>query len=260
MNFFFHVESKSLSSKLTIPKFQNFGIQNNENSLFSARINENKWIVEPYSDRQDDRFWFVDIDNSNPDKIFFIATEEQAREVEFKNELCDLNDFTKTSPEFRANLLIFNSVGGFSSYQSEYPFGMTQRLGTIYSDCGSVTVEQCKKVGVFFRNIYSKPIHSNGSLFLYDDSEKNIIEEFNLKLNKTSYINLTKYKNRLKHCFLITKNILGIPIYSVEYADGGLSFEHTHPPHEAIGGPERFNLVGKIKGKASEKVFKTGIS
>ena len=52
----------------------------------------------------------------------------------------------------------------------------------------------------------------------------------------------------------MTKSFLGIPIYVVEYNDGGLSFEHTHPPHEAISGIDRFKLVNRLKGIANEKI------
>ena len=157
-------------------------------------------------------------------------------------------------PDFRANLMIENQAGGFSSYQSEYPFRMTTRLASLYSDCSTLTFERSTSVGVFIRNIYFEPIHKEIPLFLYDDLKKEVVEKFSVFTNKTTYIDLTKFRKQLSSCFLFAKNFMGVPIYVVEYSDGGISFEHTHPPHSSIGSDDRFQIVNNLKGKAIEKV------
>ena len=43
------------------------------------------------------------------------------------DKLTKFNNFTSTSPAFRCNLEISSDKGGFSSYQSEYPFNMINK-------------------------------------------------------------------------------------------------------------------------------------
>ena len=51
-------------------------------------------------------------------------------------KLKNFNNFTDTSPAFRANLKIYLDKGGFSSYQSEYPYNMiTKRGSVVKSSC-----------------------------------------------------------------------------------------------------------------------------
>lgn len=77
---------------------------------------------------------------------------------------------------------------------------------------------------------------------------------FDIFLNRTNFIDLTHHKERLSNCFLFAPKFIGAPIYVVEHSDGGLSFEHTHPPTESIAGVERFNLIKDLKGRANEKI------
>ena len=95
-------------------------------------------------------------------------------------------------------------------------------------------------------------------LFLFDVRNNIILEKFKVSLNKTNFLDLTKYKEKLSNCFLVAKDYLGIPIYLVEYDDGSLSFEHTHPPHESILGSERYHLVNQLKEKAFDEITKVG--
>lgn len=254
MNFFFHTKAKDFQSLLTIPKFQNSGVFADNLNLFNANIVDNKWSVEETSCVEDPFFWTIDCKDGDDRKIYFLATEKEASLIEKRNKLCDLNHFTETIPDYRANLMIKNSVGGFSSYQSEYPFIMTTKLGTLYSDCGMLTSEKCKSVGIFVKNIYMEPIYRDIPFYLYDDLSGKVISTFKLSLNETNFIDLTDFKDILSHCFLFAKNYLGVPIYVIEYEDGNLSFEHTHPPHASIGGSERFSLVNRLKGVANEKI------
>lgn len=83
-----------------------------------------------------------------------------------------------------------------------------------------------------------------------------MLDVFAVCLNETRYIDLTQYKTDLTGCFLYAKKFIGIPIYVVEYTDGNISMEHTHPPHESIGGPHRFDLVKDLKNEAELKILK----
>ena len=256
MNFFFHTNSDKYKSTITIPKFQNCGMVCKKNvSLFSANIIKNEWIVSKVECTEESHFWTV-ICRNNENEIYFIASEQEASLIQKKNKLIDLNNFTTTSPDYRANLEIKNAVGGFSSYQSDYPYGMTTRLGSLYTECGNLTFDQSNSVGIFIKNIYFEPIQDSFPIFLYDDLEQEVIITFDISLNRTNFIDLTQYKERLANCFLFAPKFIGAPIYVVEHSDEGLSFEHTHPPTESIAGEDRFNLIKGIKERANEKISK----
>ena len=253
MNFFFHTNSDKFKSTITIPKFQNFGMVNKKRSLFSANIINNEWIVSKVECTETSHFWTV-ICRNNENEIYFIASELEASLIQRENKLIDVNNFTNTSPDYRANLEIKNSVGGFSSYQSEYPYGMTTKLGSLYTECGNLTFDQSNSVGIFIKNIHFEPIQDSFPIFLYDDLDQEVIKTFEISLNRTNFIDLTQYKERLADCFLFAPKFIGAPIYVVEHSDGGLSFEHTHPPTESIAGGEKFNLIKGLKERANEKI------
>ena len=68
------------------------------------------------------------------------TTKEEILELEKNNHsrLLNLNNYTDTSPAFRANLQVSIKGGGFSSYQSEYPFDMVTKKGSILSSLSSL--------------------------------------------------------------------------------------------------------------------------
>lgn len=257
MNFFFHLaNSYNIKSELSIPKFSNQGSVNKKISLFEAEIEGDKWIVNKTQCFEDDYFWNVSYHKeSDLEKIFFLSTENEAQLIHKHNKILDLNNFTDTLPDYRANLLIKNEAGACSSYQSEYPFRMVQNHGSIYSDCGLLTTSICKSVGVFIRNITSQPLKSETNLYLYDQHANKMLATFKVCTNEGRYIDLSDFKEDLCNCFIYADNFLGIPVYIIEYDDCGLSMEHTHPPHEFVGGANRFRLVKKLKDRIHETIF-----
>lgn len=256
MNFFFSTCTKNISSKLTIPKFQNSGNKSDGLQLYKAKILGNRWhVYSPKDCIETDYFYYVDnLDNYS---IFFFGNDEGTRKINEKNELCNIENFTDTSPDFRSNLLIKNKAGGFSSYQSEYPFRMVEAHGSLYSDCGLLTTPVGSTVGVFVRNIHALPSNEEKDIFLYSNAMKSVLMKYQVKLNQTTFIDLSEWKEELSHCYLYADDFLGIPIYMVEYSDGSLSFEHTHPPHESLLGGDRYERVGALKRKAHEAIFGT---
>lgn len=259
MNFFFHTSNEFLNSKLEIPKFQNSGKIDSKLCLFQADIINEKWHFSQANCSECEYFWTIQCNDQNKNSIYFLATNAQIEIVKAHNTLINLNKFTDTSPDFRANLQIINIAGAISSYQSEYPFRMTEQLGNLYSDCGVLTTNNAKKVGVFLRNIHKKPIQQETLLYLYDNKKDILLETFKIYLNRTCYVDLTSFKKSLPTCFIYANNYLGIPVYLIEYSSGGLSFEHTHPPHESIQGKNRYLLVNQLKDRAYEKISSTHI-
>ena len=83
-------------------------------------------------------FFFIEDEIIENNKIFFLGKEHQADLINKSNLLCKINNFTNTSPTaFRANLQLYIPEGGFSSYQSEYPYGMVKKKGLILSSISS---------------------------------------------------------------------------------------------------------------------------
>ena len=55
-----------------------------------------------------------------------------------EKKIKNFNNFTDTFPSFRSNFKIYLNNGGFSSYQSEYPYSMVNKKGTILSGVSSI--------------------------------------------------------------------------------------------------------------------------
>ena len=256
MNFFFSTCTNKLSCKLTIPKFRNSGNRNANLQLYKAEVLGNRWDVHPLKDHKETDYFYY-LENLDNHSIFFFGSDEGVQEIKDKNTLCNIENFTDTSPDYRSNLLIKNKAGGFSSYQSEYPFRMVKALGSLYSDCGLLTAPNGTSVGVFIRNIHLFPTHEVRDIYLYSNVKKKVLKKYQVKLNYTTFIDLTDWKEELSYCYLYAENFLGVPMYVVEYRDGSLSFEHTHPPHSSLLGDDRHKRVGMLKRMAYEKIFKT---
>ena len=161
MNFFFGIKNQYLSSLITIPKFQNSGLYQKDYSVFEAEPNNNNWKIKESSYEQDDNFFFIKKELIENNKIFFLSSEKEIKDKynnDFK-KLKNLNNFTDTSPSaFRSNLRIYLNDGGFSSYQSEYPFEMIGKKGSILSPVYTLLNPMAEKNYIFFKNIFNLPI------------------------------------------------------------------------------------------------------
>jgi hypothetical protein len=133
---------------------------------------------------------------------------------------------------------------------------MVEKLGSLYSECGLLTSDAGCAIGVFIRNVHLRPIIEERDLWLFSSAKNKVLQTYKVKLNTTTYIDLTKHKKELNSCFLFAQDFSGVPSWVVEYDDGSLSFEHTHPPHESILGSNRFALVSKLRENAFDKVSK----
>lgn len=244
MNYFFFTSSKDFCCRLTIPKFSNFGHQDHEMKLIRARIVDEQWQFCEHSGPSGDYFWEIESDSLSEDDIFFLATEEQLLTQQSSLCLLDLNTYTNTVPDYRCNLEIFNDTGGFSSYQSEYPYQMVTKKGAIYSPVASLSNPRATKNSVFFRNIYEYPVNEVFSGWLVNKRTGEVIRSFELCTNKTNYVSLEDIGEDPDLVFY-AKGFLGVPIYVSADKSGQLSFEHTHPPHSNVFG--RFDLVNKVK-------------
>jgi hypothetical protein len=139
MNFFFGVKNNILSSVIAIPRFQNKSNAKSNYNLYAAFVENKKWNIILLNNCAINKDFFLVkneiIDNK---KIFFLATEKEIKKF-INTKLINLNNFTDTIPEYRANLRVYLKEGGFSSYQSEYPYDMIPKNGSVLSSIFSLT-------------------------------------------------------------------------------------------------------------------------
>ena len=188
----------------------------------------------------------------NNDLIFFLAENKEVEKnnLILKKKLVDLNSFTNTSPSYRANLRIYNQFGGFSSYQSEYPYSMTTKNGSILSPVSILTNINSDYNKVFIKNIFHLPIIEKFKIYFIDIKNKKILKEEEIISNYTNEINIEKnFIN--ENVYIFSKKYIGIPIY-VSSKNNHLSIEHTHPPHDYILGKDKFTTINKLKFEINE--------
>ena len=151
---------------------------------------------------------------------------------------------------FRSNFKIFIKDGGFSSYQSEYPFSMVCKEGSIISSVSSIGNIDAEKNYIIIRNILEEPKEEKFNAYLVDIKEKKIKEKIEIKTNFTNFFELNSFLIK-PEIFLITDKFLGVPIY-MSIKNKHISFEHTHPPHEYILSKNKFEKITQLKKEIHE--------
>ena len=138
MNFFFGINNNYFKSEIQIPLFQNRNFKKQNLKLFKTYPKKNKWILKEIVDKKiDDYFYILKNDDISNNEIYFL-THEDVLETFDENKLKNFDSFTDTFPEFRANLKLYLNEGGFSSYQSEYPYEMVKKKGLILISISSL--------------------------------------------------------------------------------------------------------------------------
>ena len=250
MNYFFVAMFDRFKTKLQVPLFQNRNFKKNNYSLFQAKIKSNSWIFEKIDSNQANyKGDFIILDNLDNERIFFLANDNEIQKLN-KNELSEINNFTDTFPAFRSNLKIYLENGGFSSYQSEYPFDMIEKKGSILTPISTLLNLNADKNYLIFKNIYKDPIKEQFNGYFIDIENKKILNEIKFFTNTTNHVEVEKSLIK-PEIYLCTRNYLGIPIY-LSIKDKHLSCEHTHPPHEYFFGKNKFKNVKTLKERVNE--------
>ena len=250
MNFFFGISNDLFKSEIQIPIFSNRNFKKSNLKLFKSYPKNNKWILQEISNKKISEYFFVlKNEDISSNEIFFLADETVINEFDDK-KLKNFNNFTDTDPSFRANFKIYLNQGGFSSYQSEYPYSMVTKKGTILSSISSIANSDADKNYVLIKNIFEEPIEENFRAYLVNYKTKSIEEQFEIK---TNYTNCIEISNKLikPEIFLTTDKYLGIPMY-VSVKNSFLSFEHTHPPYEYILSENKFAKINILKKELNE--------
>lgn len=255
MNYFFFASSNDYNCRLTIPKFRADGGMRCENRLIRARVINGSWDFQIVQvENENDAFWYVNDKVFQSNDIFFIATKDEFLHQKQANSLLELNRFTHTDPAFRCNLEVSNPKGGWSSYQSEYPYRMIGGRGTIFSNVATLSNPGVKLNGCFLRNIFIEPIVERFRVLVFNAASGSILLETHAKTNTTSYISFDGLPVEQTDLVLWAEGFLGIPIYVSTDQFNNISMEHTHPPHESVHGAERFALVRKMKDQYEKKL------
>ena len=247
MNFFFGFNNKIFRTKLTIPKFQNRNKKITTYDLYQAYIQQNKWIIDKINKKDEDNdFFLINHHDSCNEKIYFLADKNQVKDNSI-NQLMSYNNFTNTSPDYRCNLQVSINNGGFSSYQSDYPYSMTTKNGNIMSSCSSLTNKDADENYVILKNIFHQPIKEKFNVFFINVVTNKIIKKIDAY---TNFSNIFKLEKELinSNIYLFTDKYIGIPIF-LSIRDNHLSFEHTHPPHTFIMGKNQFKIISKVKNE-----------
>ena len=250
MNFFYGISNNFFKSEIQIPLFQNRNFKKSNLKLFKSYPKNNKWILQEVSSKKiNDYFYILKKEDILSNEIFFLADETILNEFDDK-KLKNFNNFTDTKPAFRANFKIYLNQGGFSSYQSEYPYSMITKKGTILSSISSIANSDADKNYVLIKNLFEEPIEENFKVYLVNYKTKSIEEQFEIK---TNYTNCIEISNKLikPEIFLTTDKYLGIPMY-VSVKNSFLSFEHTHPPHQYLAGENKYAKIANLKKEINE--------
>ena len=244
MNYFFGFKNESFSTQLSIPKFQNRSLPNTEIQLWSITSDGKQWYISSEKVQEDNHFFYVNSSIIDNKKIFVLASQSDIQAFD-SNALKPLNGHTSTLPAYRSNFKLIHTLGGFSSYQSEYPTGMVGKKGGIISSIKSLLNPAADENYILIRNVYQSPQNNTFNSYLIDYRTHEILAKYTLNTNETNCISIEK-KHILPNVFLYTDGYLGIPVY-VSQHKGHLSMEHTHPPHSYILSDNVFKKISELK-------------
>jgi hypothetical protein len=248
VNFFFGIKGSNIDSKLTIPRFQNSHPTKKEYIVFQLEVSNKKWKASHLNNiKISQDFYQIDNHVINNGSIFCLSTRAEFLELEKSNysKLLNLNTYTDTNPDFRANLQVSIKGGGFSSYQSDYPFSMVTKKGSILSPLSSLCNISADNNIIFLKNIYELPIQDKFNAYFVDLKERKVLKKEVLQTNFLNEISVEKELIK-PDVFLFTDQYLGVPIYC-SIKNKHISLEHTHPPHEYIMSQDKFNTINKLK-------------
>jgi hypothetical protein len=235
MSIFFGARVPSLKTVISVPGFDNYGVRLDKGIIFSCQVEDGSWLISP-EEKLSKGFNKLTCDNFDFSRQFFFIAEEgkySAREDTRIERLVRTSDFTKKFPDYRANLSLRSDNGAISSYQSEYPFEMLRVRSSIVSNSGLLT-SQTGDNYLVLPSIIDEPIIQDFQCALIHKPSGETLTTFTACTNR---VTVHKLDNKLLscNCYLFAQEFPMVPIY-LNISDGGLSFEHTHPPHDAFFG------------------------
>jgi hypothetical protein len=221
--------------------------------LFQLEIINQSWKISNLNNIDSNNDFFkIDSDLIDNENIFCLATKAEILELEKNNysKLVNFNNFTDTSPHYRANLQVSIDGGGFSSYQSDYPFSMVTKKGSILSSLSSLCNKSADQNIIFLKNIYELPIQEEFCVFFVNIKAKEVLKK---EIVSTNFLNEIIVEKEFinPEVFLFTDKYIGIPIFCSIH-NMHISLEHTHPPHAYLMSENKFKLISELKREFSE--------
>jgi len=256
MNFFFALNFKNFKCSLTIPKFTNEGKELKNISLFITKINDGYWQIQKQECEEDKNFFYLNIPSKESSNIFFIGHKTLLKNKD-TIKINQLKTFykMKTSLTFRANLNIYNKLKEFSSYQSEYPFEMSNKTGSILTPISPFINENQNNI-LAFKQIYYLPLIKPFFIYIVDLYSQKVLLKKKFYTNFTNILDLSNIKY-LKNCCFYSENQLGIPIFVSHGKKLGISMEHSHPPQLYLLSKNRFEIISNLKARVKQIVSKS---
>jgi hypothetical protein len=249
MNLFFGLKTEEFSSQLIVPRFTNQGRKRPELVLFESFIEDGKWRINRIKNIEiNDEFIRLNAEAINNDNIFFLASPDMVEKNynKISRKLISIDSFTDGgTSEYRANLQVSAKNGGFSSYQSDYPFHMATKKGNVLAPVAALCNKNSEKNILFFKNIYECPVKVPFKLNFINIETKEIVHQATAYTNYTNEVSIGKELIE-PNIFIFSDNYIGIPIF-LSMKNGHLSLEHTHPAHESILGKYRYTAISKLK-------------
>lgn len=245
MSLFFGAAIPGFNTVISVASFDNYSARLEDGALYSCEAKDNSWHVSFVGELKED---FINLDCSKFDfskQFFFIDKIGQysVSESTRTNALIRTHSFTKTFPDYRANLSVRSAEGAVSSYQSEYPFEMLKVRSSIVSNCGLLTSRVGENYLVLV-SIIDEPVIHDIQCAIIDRKSGVSLTTFTAHTNRVTVYKLDDCCIS-GNCYLCAKGYPMIPIY-LNSADDGLSFEHTHPPHDTFVGDFR-KVLGDFK-------------
>ena len=250
MNYFFSIKNEQLDCSLIIPKFKNNKEIDRKYILFSSQIKNNRWFIKEAECANNENFYFLKNQDLDNHKIFFLATKEEVGENKMYFKLQNFNSYSDTMPDFRSNMKIEIKNKGFSSYQADYPYNLSQKTGNILSPVSTLLNKEADKNIIFFKNIYFKPVKEKFFIYFIDLKKKKFLHKEKVYTNQTNQIIVDPELIHSEN-YIFSDGYLGVPIF-VCIKNNHLSMEHTHPPHLYIWGNDKFLTIEKIKKEIDE--------
>lgn len=245
MSIFFGANIPGFDSIVSVPRYDNYSNYLDNGAIYSCQVDGDSWLISQEEQLTED-FHHLKSDEYDFSKQFFVIGEvgqfSESRVSRVKT-LKRTHAFTKTFPDFRANFKVRSAEGAVSSYQSEYPFEMLKVRSSIVSNCGVLTGPKGDNFIVLV-SIIDEPIYVDIPCKLVDKMSGDTLATFTASTNRVTVFKLDNSHLSL-NCYFVAKGYPMIPIY-LNSLDGGLSFEHTHPPHDAFFGDFK-NLLGDFK-------------
>ena len=192
MNFFFGINNSYFKSEIQIPLFQNRNFRKQNLKLFKVYPKNNKWILKEIVNKKINNYFCILKNQDISSNDIFFLTQNEIFDKFDQDKLKNFDTFTETYPEFRANLKLYLNNGGFSSYQSEYPYGMITKKGSILSSVSALANSEAEENYILIRNIYEKPIEDNFGVYLLNIVTKKVEQKFEVKTNYTNCIKIEK--------------------------------------------------------------------